>query len=165
MKSNKSTSNHIIVKLLRTICCYWCSVTKSCLTLCNPMDYSMPGSSVLCCLPKLLKFMSIGSVMLSNHLIMFHPPSPSAFNLSQHQNLFQMSHRQRETSKLARKSDYKMNHRFFLRNHRGQKEVGWNSWVLKKKILNNVFNICSSPIPSKKPFHNEGEVVQIKMAK
>ena len=26
-------------------CC--CSVTKSCLTLCNPMDYSMPGLSVL----------------------------------------------------------------------------------------------------------------------
>ena len=54
------------------------------------MDYSMPDSSVLRYLPKLLKFMSIGSVMLSNHLLMFHPPSPSAFNLSQHQNLFQM---------------------------------------------------------------------------
>ena len=28
-----------------------CSVTKSCLTLCNPMDCSMPGFLVLCYLP------------------------------------------------------------------------------------------------------------------
>ena len=26
--------------------CYWCLVTKSCLTLCDPMDHSLPGSSV-----------------------------------------------------------------------------------------------------------------------
>ena len=28
------------------IVCCWCVVTKSCLTLCNPMDCSPPGSSV-----------------------------------------------------------------------------------------------------------------------
>ena len=28
-------------------CCCCCSVTKSCLTLCDPMDCSTPGSSVL----------------------------------------------------------------------------------------------------------------------
>ena len=37
----------------------------------------------------LLKLMSIESVMTSNHLIICHPPSPPAFNLSQHQGLFQ----------------------------------------------------------------------------
>ena len=38
----------------------------------------------------LLKLMSIESVMPSNHLILFRlSPSPSAFNLSQHQGLFQ----------------------------------------------------------------------------
>ena len=26
---------------------YWCSVAKLCLTLCNPLDYSTPGSPVL----------------------------------------------------------------------------------------------------------------------
>ena len=36
----------------------------------------------------LLKFMSIESVMLSNHLILL-PLSHFAFNLSQHQSLFQ----------------------------------------------------------------------------
>ena len=33
--------------ILPTTCCCCCSVTKSCPTLCNPMDYSTPGSPVL----------------------------------------------------------------------------------------------------------------------
>ena len=37
----------------------------------------------------LLKFMSVEPVMLSNHLILCHHPSPSTFSLSQHQVLFQ----------------------------------------------------------------------------
>ena len=36
-----------------------------------------------------LKFMSIESVMPSNHLILCCPPCPPAFNISQHQNLIQ----------------------------------------------------------------------------
>ena len=50
-----------------------CSVTQSYPTLCNPMDYSMPGFPVLHNLQSLFKFMSIQSVMLSNHLILSHP--------------------------------------------------------------------------------------------
>ena len=50
-----------------TCCC--CSVTQSCLTLCDPMDCSMPGFSVLHYLPELLKCMSIELVTLSNHLL------------------------------------------------------------------------------------------------
>ena len=46
------------------------SVTQSCLTLCNPMDCSMPGFSVHYQLLELaLKLMSIESVIPSNHLI------------------------------------------------------------------------------------------------
>ena len=40
-----------------------------CFTLCNPTDYSTPGSSGM----SLLKFMSIDSVVLYNHLILCHP--------------------------------------------------------------------------------------------
>ena len=36
------------------------------------MEFSKPGSSVLHCFLELLKFMSIESVMLSNHLILCH---------------------------------------------------------------------------------------------
>ena len=46
--------------------CHCCSA-KSYLTLCNPMNCSMPGFPVLHCLLGLLKLMSIGSVMPSNH--------------------------------------------------------------------------------------------------
>ena len=52
-------------------CCY--SVTKSCLTLCNPMNSSTPGFSVLHNLLSLLKLMFIESMMPSNHLILCHP--------------------------------------------------------------------------------------------
>ena len=49
------------------------SVAQSCLTLCNPMDYSPPGllSSTNC--QSLLKLTPIESVMPSNHLIFCHP--------------------------------------------------------------------------------------------
>ena len=53
-------------------CCH-CSVTKLYLTVCDPMDCSMPGSSVFHCLPGVFKFIFIESVMLSNHLIFCHP--------------------------------------------------------------------------------------------
>ena len=59
------------------------SVTQSCPTLCNPMNRSTPGFPVLHYLQSLLKFMSMESVMPSNHLIL-SPPSPPALNLFQH---------------------------------------------------------------------------------
>ena len=63
------------------------SVTKLCLTLCDPMDYSTPGSSVLHYLLEFAKFTSIELVMLSNRLTLCHPlllpsifPSPRVFS-------------------------------------------------------------------------------------
>ena len=53
------------------LCC--CSVSQSCPTLCNPMDCSTPGYSVLHYLPSLLELMFTESVMPSNHLILCHP--------------------------------------------------------------------------------------------
>ena len=52
--------------------CY-CSVVKSCLTLCDPMGCSTPGFPVLHYLPELLKLLSIESMMPSNHLILCRP--------------------------------------------------------------------------------------------
>ena len=49
------------------------SVAQSCLTLCNPMDCSIPGFPVLTISQSLLKLMSIESMMPSNHLILCHP--------------------------------------------------------------------------------------------
>ena len=66
------------------------SLAKSCLTLCDPMNCSIPGFTSFTISPSLLKLMSIESVMSSKHLVLCRPPSsPPAFNLSQHQVLFQ----------------------------------------------------------------------------
>ena len=43
------------------------------LSLCNSMDHSTPGSSVLHYLPEFSRFMSIELMILSNHLILCHP--------------------------------------------------------------------------------------------
>ena len=53
------------------------------------MDCSTPGSSSFTISWSFLIFMSIDSMILSNHLIFWNPFSPFAFNLSQHQGLFQ----------------------------------------------------------------------------
>ena len=62
------------------LCCY--SDTKLCLTLCNPMNCSMPGFPVLLCF---LEFAQI-HVHLVDAIQSSHPFS---INLSQHQGLFQ----------------------------------------------------------------------------
>ena len=61
----------------------------SCVRLCDPRDCSALGFSFLHYLPEFAPgLMSIESVMLSNHHPRL-PPFAFAFNLSQHQGLFQ----------------------------------------------------------------------------
>ena len=67
---------------------YCCSVANSCPTLCNPMNCSTPSSPVL---HYLLEFAQIYVHWVSDGIQPSHPllpPSPFAFNLSQHQGLF-----------------------------------------------------------------------------
>ena len=52
-------------------CC--CSIAKSCLTLCDPMDCTCQSPLFSTISWSLLKFMCIGLVMLSNYLIPCHP--------------------------------------------------------------------------------------------
>jgi len=69
------------------ICC--CSVAKSCLTLCDPMDCRTPGLPVPHHLPE---FAQVHDNWINDAIQPPHPLSPyspSAFNLSQHQGLFQ----------------------------------------------------------------------------
>ena len=65
------------------------SVTQSCLTLCDPMNRSMPGLPVH---NQLLEFTQAHVHRVSDAIQPSHPllsPSPSAPNPSQHQGLFQ----------------------------------------------------------------------------
>ena len=65
--------------------CYFCSVAKSFAT---PWKAACHISLSFTISQSLLKLISIESVMSSNHFIL-SPSSPFAFNLSQHQDLFQ----------------------------------------------------------------------------
>ena len=72
-------------------CYFWVakSCAQSCLTLCDPMDSSMPGFPVL---HYLLEFAQIHNHWVGNAIQPFPPllpPSPLALNLPQHQGLFQ----------------------------------------------------------------------------
>ena len=65
------------------------SVTQSCPTLCDPMDCSTAGFPVHHQLLELVQthVHRVGDEVQPSHPL--SPPSPSAFNLSQHQGLFQ----------------------------------------------------------------------------
>ena len=65
------------------------SVAQSCSTLCNPMDCSTPGFPVHHQLPELAQthVHQVGDAIQAAHPL--SSPSPPAFNLSQHQVLFQ----------------------------------------------------------------------------
>ena len=68
-------------------CC--CSVTQSCLTLCDSMDCSIPGFPVLYYLPE---FAQTHVNWVNDAIKLSHPLWPlslPAVNLSQHQGLFQ----------------------------------------------------------------------------
>ena len=64
------------------------SVIQSCLTLCDPMNRSMPGLPVHHQLPESTQTQvhRVGDAIEPSHPLL--SPSPPALNLSQHQNLF-----------------------------------------------------------------------------
>ena len=66
-----------------------CSVTKSCLTLCDLMDYCVPGFLILHCLPEFAQthIHWISDAIQPSHSL--SPPSSPALSLSQHEGLFQ----------------------------------------------------------------------------
>ena len=71
--------------IVQTLCC---SVSKSCLTLCNPMDCSISGFPVLNYTPE---FAQTHVLRVNDDIESSHPwslPSSPVLNLSQHQDLF-----------------------------------------------------------------------------
>ena len=69
-------------------CC--CSFAKSCPNLCDPMDCSTVGFPVLHYLPKFVQnhVPRVSDPIQPSHPL--SPPSPPAFDLSQHQGLFKL---------------------------------------------------------------------------
>ena len=66
-----------------------CSLAQSCPTLCDPVDCSTPGFPVLRYIPEFAQTHVhwVGDAVQPSHPLL--SPSPPAFNLSQHQGLYQ----------------------------------------------------------------------------
>ena len=117
------------------ICCYCCSVTRSCLNIFDPVDCSTPGFTTSW---TLLKLMSIELMMPSNHLFCCSP-SPPAFNLFQHLGLFQwvsqlFASGGQNVGASASASGLPM-------NIQGWSPSGWTSWIsFQSKGLSRVFS-------------------------
>ena len=85
---------------LKAVSVQFSSVAQSCLTLCDPMNRSMPGLPVHHQLPEFIQTHVhwVGdAIQLSHHL---SSPSPPALNLSQHQGLFQWVSSSHEVAKV-----------------------------------------------------------------
>ena len=82
--------------------CYCCSVTKSCLTLCDPMNCSTRSFPVLHHLPECAQTHAhwVNDAVQPSHLL--SSPSPPALNLCQHQGLFQWVSSLHQVAKVLR---------------------------------------------------------------
>ena len=68
-----TTGKTIVLTIWRGRVSQSSSVARSCPTLCDPMNLSMPGLPVHHQIPSSLRFTSIESVMPSSHLILYRP--------------------------------------------------------------------------------------------
>ena len=86
------------------------SVTQSCPTLSDPMDCSTPGFPVHHQLPVFIQSQAhwVGDAIQPSHPL--SSPSPPAFNLSQHQGLFQWVSSSHEVAKVL---DFQLQHQSF----------------------------------------------------
>ena len=112
--------------------------TQSCLTLCNPMDGSTPGFPVLHHPLELAQthVHCVGDAIQPSHPL--SPSSPPAFNLSQHQGLFQWISSSHQVAKglgvSASASVLPMNIQDWF-------PLGWTGWIfLQSKGLSRVFS-------------------------
>ena len=109
------------------------SVTQLCLTLCDPMDYSTPGFPVHHQLPELAQIHvhRVGDAIQPTHSVL--SPSPPAFNLSQHQGLFQWVSSSHQVAKVL---ELQLQHQSF-------------QWIFRTDGLSRVF---SNTTVQKHPF-------------
>ena len=86
------------------------SVAQSCSTLCNPMDSSIPGFPVLHHFKELAQMHIhwVGDAIQPSHPLL--SPSPPAFNLCQHQGVFQWVSSSHQVAKVL---EFQLQHQSF----------------------------------------------------
>ena len=113
------------------------SVTKSCLTLYDPMNHSTPGLPVHHQLPEFTQthVHRVGDAIQPSHLLL--SPSPPAPNPSQHQGLLQWVNSSHEVAEVL---EFQLQHQSFM-NTQDWSPLGWTGWIsLQSKGLSRVFN-------------------------
>ena len=103
------------------------SVAQACLTLCDPMDCSMPGLPVYHQLPESIQthVRWVGDAIQPSHPL--SSPSPPALNLFQHQGLFKWVSSSHQVAKLLEHSELI--------------PLAWTGWIsLQSKGLSRVFS-------------------------
>ena len=114
--------------------CCRCSVTQSYPTLCDLMDCNAPGFPVL---HYLLEFAQshLLSPWCHSTSCPLSSPSPAAFNLSQHQGLFQWVSSSHQVAKVSASASV------LPLNIQDWFPLGWTGWIsLQSKRLSRVFS-------------------------
>ena len=115
-----------------------CSVAKSRITNCNPMDYSMPGFAVLHYLQESAQTHVhwIGDAIQSSLPLL--PPFPPALNLSQHWSLFQWIGFSQQVAKVL---ELQLQHQFFIMSNQNSFPLGLTGLIsLQSKGFSWVFS-------------------------
>ena len=106
------------------------SVARSCLTLCDSMDCSTPGLPVYHQLPEFTQnyLHWVGDAIQPSHPLL--STSPTTFNLSQHQSIFQWLSSSHGVAKVL---EFQLKQDWF--------PLGWTGWIsLQSKGLSRVFS-------------------------
>ena len=119
------------------------SVTQSCLTLCDPMNCSMPGLPVHHQLPEFTQTHVhwVGDAIQPSHPL--SSPFPPAFNPSQHQSLFQWVNSSHEVAKVL---EFQLQHHSFQRNPRAD--------LLQNGLVGSPCSPRDSPTPQFKSINS-----------
>ena len=114
-----------------------CSVVKSCLTLCNPMDCSTPGFPVL---HHLLEFAQTHIHGVSDAIPPSHPLSPpSPLNLSHHEGLSQWVGSSHQVVKVMAPGGTSASASVLPVNIQDWFPLGWTGWIsLQSKGLSSL---------------------------
>ena len=123
------------------------SVPQSCLTLCDPVECSMPGFSVRHQLLELAQtpVHCVGDAIQPSHPLL--SPSPPAFNLPQHQGLFQWVSSLHQVAKVL---ELQLQHQSFQYSGLISCRMDW--WIsLQFKGLSRVFS--STTVQKHQSFH------------
>ena len=141
-KVRKNTETATVFSIIHSYS--YSSVAQSCLTLCDPMDWSMPGIPVHHQLPEFTQthVHQVGDAIQPSHPL--SAPSPPAFNLSQDQGLFKWASSSHQVAKVL---EFQLQHQS-LNEHSGliSFRMDWLDLLVVQGTLKSLLQHHSSKV-------------------